>query len=438
MERKRDLPLSILASSETRRAAGLASAVMVGNVVALGFTVVFTHALGGARYGSLAALVSTFIILMVPGAAVQTTVAREVSRAVASGDPRAGAGIRRWLRQLTVATIVVVAISVLARNLLAGVIGVPHVPWGAAGTLPSGVLWLMVSVERGALQGFQRYRALGVSIVGEQVGRLLFSVLLVLAGLSTTGAFLGTDLTLIAVALVLGVSLQRSLPAAADDRGGERLGDMLLRARGPVLALALIAWLQDGHIIIVKHIASANAAGAWAAAAVAAKAIMWLATGLAMYVVPEAARRIQRGGDARGVLLRAMAFIAVIAIPMVLVYAVAGRPLLRAVFGLTAAAGALPLLGMGMSALACSYLATQYQLALHRVRFIALIAVAAIAQPLIMLSIGSKLTELATGLLVVQVALAAALVGVALRGSRPAAAPQAVEIEEFPPAFTEA
>ena len=73
---------------------------MVGNVVALAFTLVFTRVLGQSGYGSLGALVSTFLILTVAGYALQTTVAREVSGAIAAGDPHAGRGVRRWLRHL--------------------------------------------------------------------------------------------------------------------------------------------------------------------------------------------------------------------------------------------------------------------------------------------------------------------------------------------------
>src|ERR687886_761553 len=91
--------LRSLSGSDTGRAAGMAGAVMAGNVLALAFTVVFAHVLGQTGYGSLAALLSTFIILMVPGAALQTTVAREVSAAIAAGDPNAGGGVRGWLRR---------------------------------------------------------------------------------------------------------------------------------------------------------------------------------------------------------------------------------------------------------------------------------------------------------------------------------------------------
>ena len=69
--------------SDTGRAAGLAAAMIASNVLGLVFTVVFARILGASDYGSLAALVSAWIILMVPGSALQIAVAREVSRATA-------------------------------------------------------------------------------------------------------------------------------------------------------------------------------------------------------------------------------------------------------------------------------------------------------------------------------------------------------------------
>ena len=145
-----------LRTSETTRAAELGLAALMGNVVALVFTLVFTRVLGQDGYGSLAALLSTFLILTVPGYALQTTVAREVSAAVAAGDPNAGAPVGRWLRRLTLLAIALAALGALARQPLADLVGVPHSPWGAAGALLAGTLWLVVSVERGALVGFRR------------------------------------------------------------------------------------------------------------------------------------------------------------------------------------------------------------------------------------------------------------------------------------------
>jgi len=405
----------------------MAIAVMASNVLALAFTIVFARKLGQTGYGSLSALISTYIILMVPGAAVQTTVAREVSAAFAAGDPQAGAGVRRWLEGLAVALLAVTAVSVLGRHVLAAVVGVKEVPWGAAGTLPCGCLWLMVSIERGALQGFHRYGLVGASIVVEAIARLLFALALFGAGTGVTGTFLATPLSLVAIGLILLLPLARLVPRS--DRGAHPLRDLFVRAGAPVAALALVAWMQDGNVIIVKHIATGRQAGSYAAAAVAAKAIMWVAIGLSLYLVPEAARRARLRERPTGVLTTTLGLIALVGVPMVLVYAAAGRSILRIAFGhkFVSAAGALPWLGLALCLLACTYLAVQYHLALHRWRFIVALAVAAIAQPAALVAIGANLTPIALGLLAVNGSLAATMVVLALR-VRPE--PLAFEAEE--------
>jgi O-antigen/teichoic acid export membrane protein len=392
----------------------MAGAVMVGNVLALLFTVVFARKLGQTGYGSMSALISTYIILMVPGAAVQTTVAREVSAASAAGDPSAGAGVRRWLERLVVVTLVATVASVLARDVLATMIGVEDVPWGAAATVPSGCLWLIVSIQRGTLQGFHRYRAVGASWIGEQVARFAFAIALV-GPADVTGAFMGTPLALIAVALALIVPVGRLLPAAP--AGDHTLRQLLTRASGPVAALALVAWMQDGNVIIVKHVASGKQAGSYAAAAVAAKAVMWIAVGLGLFLVPEAARRVRLRRRADGVLASTLGLIALVAVPMVLIFAVAGEPLMKIAFGHKFEGGAepLPWLGVALSMLACTYLAVQYHLALHRWRFIGVLVVAAIVQPIVVVAIGADLVQIAIGLMVVNGILATLMVVLAFR-----------------------
>lgn len=408
-----------LAGSDTGRAAGLAAAVIVANVLALAFTVVFARILGGSGYGSLAALVSAFIILMVPGQALQTTVAREVSTELAAGDPAAGAGVKRWLRRLVLAGFGVIVVSVLGRDVLAAMIGVHELPWAAAATLPTGLLWLILSVERGALQGFQEYKMVGASIALEQAARLVLGLMLVLAvsgnDAEVTAAFLGTPAALLATGLWLVIPLRKHLPTLSHAHE-HRLRELVARAAIPVAALGLVAWLQDGQVIIVKHLATDDAAGDYAAAAVAAKAIMWVGIGLSLYLVPEAARRTHLGQSTTGVLARTLGIIAAIAVPMVLVYSVAGEPLLRIAFKLSGAHEALPWLGLAMSMLALSYLAVQYQLALHKAGFLVVLLAAAATQPAVMIAIGGEeLTSIALGLLALNVALSVVMVLLAFR-----------------------
>ena len=414
-----------LARGDTGRAAGLALAVMASNAIALAFTIVFARVLGTSDYGSLAALVSAFIILMVPGSALQIAVAREVSAGVARGDPAAGGGVRRWLLRLLGATAVVALIAIPLRPALAAVVNVDE-RWAAAAVPLTAMLWMIVSVERGALQGFQRYRLVAWSVIGEAGTRLAFGLLLVASGLDVTGAFLASAASLMAIGLVLIRPLLRRLPRVPAGAAGARLRDLLAGAWVPVIGLMLLFALQEVHVIVVKHEADGDAAGSYAVAAVAAKAIIWVAVGLGMYLLPEAARRAREGEDARPILLRTLALIAAAGVPMVLIYALAAEPLLRTVFGedATEAAGALPWLGLAMALLACAYLSVQYLLALGRASFIGVLVVAAVSEVLLLLGVGANLTGIALALFGLQLVCAGGMLALSFRGPASPAIPR--------------
>ena len=66
-----------------------------------------------------------------------------------------------------------------------------------------------------------------------------------------------------------------------------------------MIALTLLLAIQELHVIVVKHEATGDAAGSYAVAAVAAKAIIWIAVGLGMYLVPEARAGVARPARTR-------------------------------------------------------------------------------------------------------------------------------------------
>src|SRR5919199_1004454 len=178
-----------LRRSESGKAAGLAAATLVNNAIQLLFTVVFTRLLGATGYGTLAALISAFLILLVAGQSVQVAAA----------------------------------------------------PGGAAAILPTGVLWMLLSLQRGALQGLRAYAPVGVSIVAESAGRLVCALVLYGFGLGATGAMLGTPLAFALVALGLEVVLHRRIGPVVDAPGGVRSLRGLIGDGGvPIVGLLLL------------------------------------------------------------------------------------------------------------------------------------------------------------------------------------------------------
>ena len=102
-------------------------------------------------------------------------------------------------------------------------------PWAAAATAPTGVLWLLLSVERGALQGAARLQAgrRGRSCSRRRAGCCSASCWWPL-GLGVTGAYLGTPL-----------SLARDGARAVV---GARAGGSAARAAAPTRAARCASW----------------------------------------------------------------------------------------------------------------------------------------------------------------------------------------------------
>ena len=298
--------------------------------------------------------------------------------------------------------------------------------WAAAAVPVTGCLWLLLCLQRGLLQATRAYRAAGLSIVLEATGRLATGVLLAAVGLGVTGAYLGTAASITVAALVLDRVLGRRLGPPVPDARPHPLGALARDAAMPIAVLTLLASLQNVDVIMARHGLDETAAGVYAACTVAAKALVWVAIGLGMWVLPEAARHAADGLDARTVLLRALAIIGALAVCALAVFAAVPGLLLRTAFGpdYETGAGVLLTLGCAYALLAASYLAVQFLLGVAGRTFALVLAAIAVAEPLLLLAADS-LRDFATVVLGVQAAGAVVLLGFGLARRPLAAAPVA-------------
>ena len=235
-----------------------------------------------------------------------------------------------------------------------------------------------------------------------------------------SGAYLASPLSMATAAIVLAVLLRRQLGPPDPVTRPRRLDSLIAGAWAPVLGLTLIAVLQNIDVIIVKHRVGGDGAGAYAAAAVAAKVVIWVGIGLAYYLVPEAARRLQARGNPREVLARALAIILAVAAPMLLVYAAVPGLVLRLGFGIhyPPANHALVVLGAAMTLLAIASLAVQYMLAIEQYTFMFVLGIVAALEPLLLSNAGRSLVGLATLVLGLQFLAASAMLALSLRARR--------------------
>jgi O-antigen/teichoic acid export membrane protein len=447
-----DVPTSLadLRTSETAKAVGLAAAMIGNNIIALGSTVVFSRLLKdnqGGGYGSLAALVSYFLILSVVGQAMQVATAREGVLGHLGVGAGLAATVRRWTRGLLLFTLALTVVSILLRDPIARAVGVKHDQWAAAIGLPAAGLWVELSMLRGVLQGVGDYKGVGVSLVGEQSVRLVSGAILAAAGLGVTGAYLGTPISFIAMGLYCLYRLRQhvreveaeALPAVTKaPPATPSLWEHVKGAWAPIAGLIIIAVLQNIDIIAAKHQFSTHVASSYGAVAVAAKVLIWVAMGAGFYLVPEVSRRRAQGEDPRPILARALGIVAVCAIPVLLIFAVASHILIKAAFGAskTTAADSLLVLGLAFSVLACTYLAVQYMLALRRTWFLVPLGAVAVAEPILLLNASHEPKSFAAVVLGIQIVGAVVAFACALRPDRtrvsPPGPPEPVAEERVP------
>jgi O-antigen/teichoic acid export membrane protein len=395
--------------------------MMANNVIALGSTVVFARLLGD-DYGSLAALVSYFLILAVAGYAMQVATAREAVLGHLGVGPGLAATARSWTRSILIFTLVMSVLSVLFRQPIADAVGVKDEAWAAALGIPAGCLYLLLTILRGVLQGTGDYRTVGISLIGEQTVRLIVGAILALAGLGVTGAYLGTPLSFVAMSLYCMFMIHREIGVPIPGQGAAlSLWLHVKRAWAPIAALAIIAVLQNIDIIAAKHRFPKDLASSYSATAVAAKVVIWVAMGAGFYLVPEVSRRRAAGEDTRPVLARALLIIAVVAVPCLLIFAAVPHLLLELAFGKgrATASDSLFILGLAFTVLAATYLAIQYMLALKQFWFLVVLAAVAVAEPVFLLNASQKPAGFAAVVLGIQAAGALLAFGIAHRRRGP-------------------
>ena len=421
-----------LRASETSKAAGLAGAMIVNNVIALVISVVFARLL--PDYGALAALISYLLILTVVGQAMQIATAREgVLGALGSGDDLLHT-LERWSRALLLCTAVATVVSILLRVPIAELVGVRDNTggtWAAALGIPAGCAYLWVSILRGALQGVGDYRSVGLSLIGEQSTRLLTGGVLAAAGLGVAGAFAGSLIAYTTMGVYCATRLYRGFSSTGHRRWGA--GDSGRVTVGltrhiwagaiPIAGLAIVQLLQNVDLIVAKHRLDGPSDNSYAVAAVAAKVMVWVAMGAGFYLVPETSKRHADGRDTRPVLMQSLAIVGICAIPCLLIFAFAAHPLLSIVFGAKRAVASDSLLPLGaaFTVLAATYLAVQYMLALRHTWFLLAIGIVAIVEPVLLLRASRDPGSFATTVLLVQIAGAALAYAIAFRAGAPPA-----------------
>ena len=387
-----------------RGASPIALAGLLANVANIGVTLAVARLLSTRGYGALNQLVAVFFVLSIPGSALLVGIVRRVTLWQRTGHGTRVAGwAYRTRRRALILVAVWAIVAIAARGPLAELLSLPG-PGGLSETLIAGAAWGVLCLERGLLQAQHAYRALGVNLFVEGMGRCILTITLVGAGFGVTGAAVAILLSVLVAEAHALISeglvdrrLRRSQPAGAalpqptklpgpgeataakvtpattelpaltpaDQRRERRtLATDLISA---LTALALLAILQNFDVVLLGSEKPANA-GSYAPISVACKPLVLAAFVLAGFLLPEAASRRHAGQHALRQLSVVLAVVALPAVVLIILSSTAPTEVLKIAFGprLTAAAPAFAYLALAMALLACTVLFTHYLLAAAR------------------------------------------------------------------------
>lgn len=389
------------------------------------FHMIAARKLGPDVYGSLYALMSTTVVVMLPASIFAPVVAKFAAEFQALHDD---SHVRGLTASITRGSLIIggafVIVAFVAMRGFGSFLHVPPLTVVLMATMAATAL--LALILRSIAQGTQSYVAYSVSTAVEGVARVGLLYILVVFGL--TGGILSILLASVVGCAVIGYSLlarYRSAPERAVTYDWRRIAATTAGAAAAACAATLFG---NVDVIIVTHNFPAFEAGIYAAAALGGKILLYLVSFIATILLPQAADRHARGKRTQQAFVTAMTMFAVFSIVGLLILRFAGSELIGVLVGVKfmAAVPLLTLYGLAMIFVALSTAFCSYGIATHRLAFsIPVVACTAMTLAAIALSKTSLLGVVM--ILVVGTAVTAVSAGVAIgiQASRPRAVAEA-------------
>ncbi len=344
----------------------MAVASAVATLANVGVTLVVARSLTTRGYGAFVELIAVFLVLSMPGSAIQVGVIRRVAAWESAGlDELVVPWVNRWYVRLLVVVTAGVIVTAAVQAWAAKQLSLP----GSASLVvmvAAGAAWGVLSVDRGLIQARRSYPLLAGNLLVEGITKTVAVIGLAAAGFGVAGAAGGVLVAEVAAVLharyaVYRTASQPIAPGPPVDLPTRRhlAGDVA----SALSSLALLAVLQNFDVVVLGREAPQNT-GTYAAISVAAKSLAFAAVALSLYLLPEAAIRHRRGGHALRPLVTTLTLLSVPAGGLLLLALAVPRQTLDVVFGprLAGAAGSFGTLVIAMVCFAVTVVLTNYLL----------------------------------------------------------------------------
>jgi O-antigen/teichoic acid export membrane protein len=396
-------------------------ATTVANVLAYGYQVVQARLLRPEQYAALTALFGILILESVSSSVIQSATATLAARYRARGEQDAlHAFVRRWSVRVGAAGAGLGAAIVLLSPLVAGALALPAFSVALLGvTLFVALIFTFVL---GLLQGLARFVWMGSALIAQAASRLGVGVALVLLfGLGVDGAFTGAT---VAVAVSLGVAAIPLLPLLRAARGSTAVVE-LGRSETRFFALSAVvllgyAALTNIDAVLARSLLGPEQSGAYAGAITMGKIVLFAPLAVGFILLERTARAHALGQDSSRELFLALGFVLATSGVVALAYLIAPEFLVPIVVGsqYPETAKIVPIYGLAALANALLNLWIAYFIGRGEMRIGLLLALAVVAELVLLMTVASDAVAMARVVLGVALATQAASIATFLIARR--------------------
>lgn len=284
--------------------------IFIGTMVVHVFNYLFQITMGRMlsvqTFGEMNALFSTMIIFGVPFVSITNYIAKNISHLHAMGkNKQANDLIIKSYKNLFIAGAIIVFLGASFSGYISESMKIKSIT-------PILLLFLsilvsiIIPVNTGVLQGFQRFKMLSFLSAGTGFFRYVICVALVAVGIGLNGIMVGTILSALLMGYISFIPIKRHLKIGRDSIKQDE-GNSLSFVIPIFLANLSFAILIQGDIVLVKYFFTPHEAGIYSSAAVIGKAVIYLPGAIVMSLFPMVASNKARAEGTLHLILKALA-----------------------------------------------------------------------------------------------------------------------------------
>ena len=348
-------------------------------ITARSFEKVHGEVLGKIYYGDFAAILSTLGIISI----IQVSLGLAVIKFIAVKSKKDSSNFARWINFWSIwLGVFITILTLLLTPLISSFLNLSQPNSFYIFSLML-LVFIVLTSQRSILQGILRFDLYVLTLLSEGVFKIIFTILLIFAGMAVFGAVIGFSMGIIFSLAVSRISLSEILRGP---RGKMPNVWPLIRYCFPVLIQGLaLTSMFSSDLLLVKHFFPADEAGIYASLAVLGRVVLFSSTPVIHTMFPLVARKFSKGEPLRNIFYLSILLVFGIGGTVVLLYLFFPQLPILVLYGDSYLKGAplLWLYAIFMLFTSIAMLITQFYLSINRTFPVVFFAAAAISQSIL-------------------------------------------------------